>query len=43
VLDSLLEHVETITVGEPVRKINNVLRGLHNLPASFSARVRTAR
>jgi cytochrome P450 len=43
VLDSLLEHVETITVGEPVRKINNVLRGLRSLPTSFSARVPTAR
>ena len=38
VLDSLVDQVETITVGEPVRKVNNVLRGLRSLPASFSPR-----
>lgn len=35
VLDALLEQVETITVEEPVMKINNVLRGLSSLSASF--------
>jgi cytochrome P450 len=43
VLDSLVAQVDAITVGEPVRKINNVLRGLRSLPASFSARVTAAR
>jgi cytochrome P450 len=38
VLDALIGQVDEITVGEPVRKINNVLRGLTNLPASFTAR-----
>nr|BAA23268.1 hypothetical protein [Nocardioides sp.] len=35
VLDALIEQIETMTVGEPVRKINNVLRGLSSLPATF--------
>ncbi len=35
-LDAMIEQVDTITVGEPVRKLNNVLRGMANLPASFS-------
>lgn len=44
VLDALVERVETITVvGEPVRKINNVVRGLRSLPTRFSARVAAAR
>lgn len=38
VLDALLDQVDTIAVGEPVRKINNVLRGLSSLPTSFTAR-----
>jgi cytochrome P450 len=38
VLDALISQVDEITVGEPVRKINNVLRGLTDLPASFTAR-----
>lgn len=37
VLEALIDQVDEITVGEPVRKINNVLRGLVSLPASFSA------
>ena len=37
VLDALIEQVEDIAVGEPIRKINNVLRGLTHLPASFTA------
>lgn len=35
VLDALIEQVAEIRVGEPVRKLNNVLRGLSGLPASF--------
>lgn len=35
VLDALIDQVEVVTAGEPVRKINNVLRGLSSLPASF--------
>ncbi len=38
VLGELIEQVDEITVGEPVRKINNVLRGLRSLPASFVPR-----
>lgn len=37
VLEALIAQVDEITVGEPVRKINNVLRGLTQLPASFAA------
>lgn len=37
-LEAILEQVEVITVGEPTRKINNVLRGLTGLPAAFAAR-----
>jgi cytochrome P450 len=37
-LDALIAQVDEITVGEPVRKINNTLRGLISLPASFTAR-----
>jgi cytochrome P450 len=37
VLDALLGQVATISVGEPVRKINNVLRGLSALPTTFTA------
>jgi cytochrome P450 len=37
VLDTLITQIDEITVGEPVRKINNVLRGLSSLPASFTA------
>jgi cytochrome P450 len=36
-LDALLAQVGDIAVGEPVRKINNTLRGLVSLPASFTA------
>ncbi len=36
-LDALIAQVEEIAVGEPVRKINNVLRGLISLPAAFTA------
>lgn len=36
VLDALISQIETIIAGEPVRKINNVLRGLSSLPASFA-------
>ena len=43
VLDSLIQRVGTITVGEPIRKVNNVLRGVRSLPATFSALGRTAR
>lgn len=35
VIDALIAQIDTIRVGEPVRKINNVLRGLASLPASF--------
>lgn len=35
VLDALTAQVETITVGEPARKINNVLRGIRSLPVTF--------
>jgi cytochrome P450 len=35
VLDALIAQVESITVGEPVRKINNVLRGISSLPGAF--------
>ena len=35
VLDELIEQVGAITVGEPIRKINNVLRGMASLSASF--------
>jgi cytochrome P450 len=38
VLEALIGQVDAITVGEPVRKINNVLRGLTSLPAAFTAR-----
>jgi cytochrome P450 len=38
VLDTLIAQVDEITVGDPVRKVNNVLRGLANLPASFTTR-----
>lgn len=38
VLDAMIEQVGDITVGEPVRKLNNVLRGLAALPASFTPR-----
>jgi cytochrome P450 len=38
VLSAMVEQVDAITVGEPVRKINNVLRGLRSLPASFASR-----
>lgn len=38
VLDAMIEQVGDITVGEPVRKLNNVLRGLATLPASFTPR-----
>jgi len=34
-LDEMIKQVGEITVGEPVRKINNVLRGLSQLPAAF--------
>ena len=37
VLEALLDQVGTITVGEPVRKVNNVLRGLRSLPVTFTA------
>jgi cytochrome P450 len=43
VLDALLGQIYTITVGEPIRKINNVLRGLATLPATFTAGVGAAR
>ena len=43
VLDALMEQVGAISVGEPVRKVNNVLRGLARLPASFETRVGAAR
>ena len=36
VLEALIDQVDGITVGEPVRKHNNVLRGLVGLPASFT-------
>lgn len=36
VLEALIDQVDGLTVGEPVRKHNNVLRGLVSLPASFS-------
>ena len=36
VLEALIAQVATITVGEPVRKINNVLRGMSGLPTSFT-------
>ena len=36
VLEALIDQVDGITVGEPVRKHNNVLRGLVRLPASFT-------
>lgn len=35
VLETLIDQIQTIAVGEPVRKINNVLRGLSNLPTTF--------
>ncbi|MET0456922.1 MAG: cytochrome P450 [Mycobacterium sp.] len=37
VLEAMLEKVDTIQVGEPVRKINNVLRGFASLPSTFSS------
>jgi cytochrome P450 len=37
VLEAMIRQVDEITVGEPVRKINNVLRGLTGLPATFIA------
>ena len=40
VLDELIEQVDTISVGEPVRKLNNVLRGLTALPASLTPRTK---
>ena len=36
-LVAMTAQVGEITVGEPVRKVNNVLRGLISLPATFSA------
>jgi cytochrome P450 len=36
VLEALIDQVDGIAVGEPVRKHNNVLRGLVGLPASFT-------
>lgn len=38
VIEALVDQVDGIAVGEPVRKHNNVLRGLVGLPASFSGR-----
>ena len=35
VLEALINQVGTISVGEPVQKINNVLRGISKLPTSF--------
>jgi cytochrome P450 len=35
-LDAMIEQVDTITVGEPVRKLNNVLRGMRALPTGFT-------
>jgi cytochrome P450 len=37
VLEAMIRQVDEITVGEPVRKINNVLRGLTGLSATFTA------
>lgn len=39
VLRALLRQVGEIKVGEPVFKVNNVLRGLAQLPASFTAAI----
>lgn len=39
VLESMIERVETITIGEPIRKLNNVLRGFHSVPATFTPAV----
>lgn len=36
VLEAMIEKVDTISVGEPVRKLNNVLRGFVSIPASFT-------
>ncbi len=36
VLESMIERVETLTVGEPTRKLNNVLRGFSHIPATFT-------
>lgn len=35
ILQALRRHVDEIRVGEPVFKVNNVLRGLAHLPATF--------
>ncbi|WP_009478467.1 cytochrome P450 [Rhodococcus sp. JVH1] len=37
VLEAMIEKVETITVGEPVRKLNNVVRGFTSIPADFTS------
>ncbi|MBS1695935.1 MAG: cytochrome P450 [Actinobacteria bacterium] len=37
VLDAMIGKVETIEVGEPVRKLNNVLRGFATVPAAFGS------
>ncbi|MEQ3549845.1 cytochrome P450 [Pseudonocardia nematodicida] len=36
VLEAMLAKVGTVTTGEPVRKINNVLRGLRSVPTTFT-------
>ncbi|QIV79981.1 cytochrome P450 [Mycolicibacterium frederiksbergense] len=36
VLESMIEEVGTISVGEPIRKLNNVLRGFASVPAVFT-------
>ncbi|SEH58158.1 Cytochrome P450 [Mycolicibacterium rutilum] len=36
VLESMIERVETLTVGDPTRKLNNVLRGFSHIPATFT-------
>ena len=33
----MIEKVDTIEIGEPVRKINNVLRGFVSIPAAFGS------
>ncbi|MBY3553905.1 cytochrome P450 [Modestobacter lapidis] len=43
VLDALLAQVGGIAVGEPIRKINNVLRGISRLPTTFTAEAAAAR
>lgn len=37
-LDAMIDQVDTITVGAPARKLNNVLRGLTELPTEFASR-----